>query len=55
MDDGGQISLEMLVLLAAVLAVSFLLVSQLVSTSQDYKKPITQTASSIHKTIRRLR
>ncbi len=55
MDDFGQISAEALVLLAAVLAVAFVLVSQLVSTSQDYKKSSTQSQLKIDKTLKKIK
>ena len=55
MDDTGQVSAEMLVLLAAVLAVAFVIVSQLVQTSQVYKKSTTQTRFSIAKELKKIK
>ncbi len=55
MDDKGQVSTEMLVLLAAVLAVAFVVVSQLYSSSQGYAKSSTQTRHSIDKTLKKIK
>lgn len=54
MDDSGQISTEVLVVMAAVLAVALLFASHLASTSSRYGKSITQSNSKIGKTISKI-
>lgn len=55
MDNRGQVSVEVLILLAAVVAVSFLFVSQLHSTSQEFKKSTTHESSAVSKMISKIR
>ncbi len=47
MDDKGQVSAEMLVLMAAVLAVAWLVLSSLTSTAKSTTHSINKTSKKI--------
>ncbi len=50
-DNGGQVSVELLIIIAAVLAVAIILVSQLQSTANSGKETLAKKANFVLKNI----
>ncbi len=51
LEDKAQISVELIIVLAAVVAVVLILVSQLQATSEEGSKKLEETSDSIFKKI----
>lgn len=51
LEEKAQISVELIIILAAVVAVVLVLVSQLQSTSSDGSKKLKETSESVFKKI----
>ncbi len=55
MDDFGQVSAEMIVLLAAVLAVAYVVISSLNKTASDVSGGLKQTRKDVKSTIDKIK
>ncbi len=51
MDDLGQVSAEMIVLLAAVLAIAYIVISSMGKTASDVSKGLGTTRKNVGKEI----